>query len=112
MDRITWSLRPWFYIFHNGFLSLEWSGITRQLLIHHVGVWSVVPLTLVLHHMRLHRGLSKMPVSKAIVRDLPRKMSVSSSVIMVTTYLLLVNQREKLSVLALHNLGHCLVHEI
>lgn len=53
MDRITWGLRPRLNVLHYRLLSLEWGGITRQLLIDHVRVWSVEAL-LVLHHLGLY----------------------------------------------------------
>jgi hypothetical protein len=59
---------PWLNIFHYRILTLEWSGVRRQLLIDHVWVWSIVPLWL--NHMWLYRSVRQVFVAKAIVRDL------------------------------------------
>ena len=57
MNWVAWSLghMPWLYIFHYGILTLEWSGVRRQLFIDHMGVWSIIPLRL--NHLWLYRSM-------------------------------------------------------
>jgi hypothetical protein len=72
MDWVAWSLghMPWLNIFHYRILTLEWSGVRRQLIIDHMRVWSIIPLWL--NHLWFYWSVHQVLVAKAVVRDLSR----------------------------------------
>ena len=69
---VSWSLghMPWLNILHYRILTLEWSGVRRQLIIDHMRVWSIIPLWL--NHLWFYRSVHQVLVAKAVVRDLSR----------------------------------------